>query len=139
MLMVDGYIVNYNNRNWFYGIDEMREAMARATLFNCTLIRLTHETITGKRYYDSYDADCKCWVDEFDISKIYDVSDAVWDTHTNPTQSGWYLVTMKNDEGQRYVAPLYCMEYPSGNFHWEMNRMLGKVIAIQPFPSPYRG
>lgn len=66
-------------------------------------------------------------------------TNAAWDIHTNPTQSGWYLVTMKNDEGQRYVAPLYCMEYPNGNFHWEMNRMLGKVIAIQPFPSPYRG
>ena len=30
--------------------------------------------LTGKRYYDSYDADCKCWVDEFDINKIHDVS-----------------------------------------------------------------
>ena len=138
MLMVDGYIVNYNNRNWFYGIDEMREAMARATLFNGTLIRLTHETITGKRYYDSYDTDCKCWVDEFDISKIYDISYAVWDTHTNPTQSGWYLVTMENDTGQRYVAPLYRMEYPYGNFTWEMNKMLSKVIAVQLFPSPYK-
>ena len=25
MLMVDGYIVNDNNRNWLYGIDEMSE------------------------------------------------------------------------------------------------------------------
>lgn len=43
---------------------------------------------------------------------------AFWDTHANPTQSGWYLVTMENDEGQRYVVPLYRMEYPYGNFTW---------------------
>ena len=22
-------------------------------------------------------------------------------------------------------------------FTWEMNKMIGKVIAVQPFPSPY--
>lgn len=76
-------------------------------------------------------------MDEFDISKIYDVSYAAWDTHTNPTQSGWYLVTIENEVGQRYVTPLYRMEYPYGNFTWEMNQMIGKVIAVQPFPSPY--
>lgn len=107
MLMIDGYIVNYNNRNRFYGIDEVHEAMARAVLY------------------------------DFDINKICDAVDTKWNTNANPTQSGWYLVTIENEVGQRYVAPLYCMEYPYGNFTWEMNKMIGKVIAVQPFPSPY--
>ena len=42
MLMIDGYIVNYNNRNRFYGIDEMHEAMARAVLYDGVLVRLSH-------------------------------------------------------------------------------------------------
>lgn len=138
MLMVDGYIVNYNNRNLFYGIDEMREAMARTVLLGGILVRLSHETITGKRYYYSYDFNCKCWEDEFDMNEIHDVTYALWDANSKPTQSGWYLATMENSVGQRYVAPLYRMEYPHGNFTWEMNKMLGKVIAVQPFPSPYK-
>lgn len=72
------------------------------------------------------------------VDGYYDISYAFWDTHTNPTQSGWYLVTMENDTGQRYVVPLYRIEYPYGNFTWEMNKMLGKVVAVQPFPSPYK-
>lgn len=137
MLIIDGYIVNYNNRNRFYGIDEMHEAMARAVLYDGVLVRLSHKTITGEKYYDSYDFEFKCWVDEFDINKICDAVDTKWDTHTNPTQSGWYLVTMENEVGQRYVTSLYRMEYPCGNFTWYMNKMIGKVIAVQPFPSPY--
>ena len=137
MLMIDGYIVNYNNRNRFYGIDEMHEAMARAVLYDGVLVRLSHETITGEKYYDSYDFKSKCWVDEFDINEICDAVDTKWNINANPTQSGWYLATIENEVGQRYVTPLYCMEYPYGNFTWEMNKMIGKVIAVQPFPSPY--
>ena len=74
---------------------------------------------------------------EYDTTTYGSVEISEWNTNANPTQSGWYLVTIENEVGQRYVAPLYCMEYPYGNFTWEMNKMIGKVIAVQPFPSPY--
>ena len=100
MLMIDGYIVNYNNRNRFYGIDEMHEAMARAVLYDGVLVRLSHETITGEKYYDSYDFKSKCWVDEFDINKICDAADTKWNINASPTQSGWYLATIENEVGK---------------------------------------
>jgi len=70
-------------------------------------------------------------------NEIHDVSYAMWHVNPIPTKAGWYLATIENSVGYRYVAPLYCMEYPYGNFTWEMNKMIGKVIAVQPFPSPY--
>ena len=43
--------------------------------------------------------------------------DTKWNINANPTQSGWYLVTIENEVGQRWVTPLYRMEYPYGNLH----------------------
>lgn len=137
MLMVDGYIVRYNRHNYFYMDDELREAMYDAYGHDGLLIKCERESQTGQKSYSSYDFKWKCWEDEFDVNEIRDVSDTEWDINPKPTQSGWYLVTLENDAGQRYVAPLYRMEYPPGNFTWEKNNMLGKVVATMQFPVPY--
>ena len=34
--------------------------------------------------------------------------------------------------------PLYCHEYPPGNFCWE-GKALGEIIAVCPFPKLYDG
>ena len=34
--------------------------------------------------------------------------------------------------------PLYCHEYPPGNFCWE-GKASGEIIAVCPFPKPYDG
>lgn len=60
-----------------------------------------------------------------------------WNIYTEQKKTGWYLCTVE-DVGGRFVMPLYCHEYPPGNFCWE-GKASGEIIAVCPFPKPYDG
>ena len=67
MFTIDGYIVRTKSNDRFYGVDEMREAMADAYLNSVICVRaemLEDET----KYYCQYDFKCKCWADGYEFS-----------------------------------------------------------------------
>lgn len=67
MFIIDGYIVRTKSNDRFYGVDEMREAMADAYLNSGICVRaevLEYET----KHYCQYDFKCKCWVDGYEFS-----------------------------------------------------------------------
>ena len=71
MFTIDGYIVRTKSNDRFYGVDEMREAMADAYLNSGICVRaevLEDET----KHYCQYDFKCKCWADGYEFSPRYD-------------------------------------------------------------------
>ena len=67
MFTIDGYIVRTKSNDRFYGVDEMREAMADAYLNSGICVRaevLEDET----KHYCQYDFKCKCWADGYEFS-----------------------------------------------------------------------
>ena len=71
MFTIDGYIVRTKSNDRFYGVDEMREAMADAYLNSGICVRaeaLEDET----KHYCQYDFKCKCWEDGYEFSPRYD-------------------------------------------------------------------
>lgn len=61
-----------------------------------------------------------------------------WNKTTEPKSTGWYLCTIEERIGKRYVRPLRRMEWPSNNFYWH-GLATGKVVACVAFPKPYEG
>lgn len=71
MFIIDGYIVRTKSNDRFYGVDEMREAMADAYLNSGVCVRVgMHED--EKKHYCQYDFKCKCWADKYEFSPRHD-------------------------------------------------------------------
>ena len=71
MFTIDGYIVRTKSNDRFYGVDEVREAMADAYLNSGICVRAeTHED--EKKYYCQYDFKCKCWADGYEFPPRHD-------------------------------------------------------------------
>lgn len=71
MFTIDGYIVRTKSNDRFYGVDEMREAMADAYLNSGICVRaeaLGDET----KHYCRFDFKCKCWEDEYEFLPRHD-------------------------------------------------------------------
>lgn len=62
-----------------------------------------------------------------------------WNKNPNPKKSGWYLCTVRDNNGNIFVLPLHRAEYPKGNFYWSDISYNLKVVACVRFPKPYTG
>ena len=62
-----------------------------------------------------------------------------WNKNPKPKSIGWYLCTVEDKCGNRFVMPVHCSEYPKDNFYWDALAYNLKVVAYIKFPKPYEG
>lgn len=62
-----------------------------------------------------------------------------WSNNTEPNSIGYYLCTIKEPSGYRYVAPVLRAEWPKENFYWADLAYGCEVVACIKFPKPYDG